>query len=290
VTDHCTRISLKIKLEPFIRHCYKATPEWILNNSISSHPAILTIYTAKNAVSPSMMVPPRSLKRRREDERKSHAWTEKELNLLAHLKYLHHWYYKQIQTAHFPSLSVGALCRAYWRLSPDERVRRALIIPPSLHTQPICSTLKHEPCHLYPSISGSEIILSASSEDRPIILNHSNKNRYNLRPNRPTAFPRRASQYRLRFPHFFKSYKDHLKYGLPDQDYNPPSRTPTPEPSDRSPSVVSTQLSSASSLELFGLEPRSPRLLSLEPSTISNLSSNVASPEFLSAEEHISSP
>lgn len=239
-----------------------------------------------------MMVPPRSLRRRRQGERKTHAWTEREVNLLAHLKYLHRWHYKRIREAHFPSLSVGALCRAYWRLSIEERVRRALIIPSS-HSQPMCSTLEHEPCNLYPSISRSETVSSTSPENRRVTPNHSNKNRYNLRPNRPTTFPKRGPQYlvdRFRFPRFSESYKHHLESdGLPDRDYSPPSHSPTPEPSDRSPSALSTQLSSASSLELFGLKARSPRPSNLGSST-SIFTSNISSPEFLSAEEHLSSP
>jgi hypothetical protein len=77
---------------------------------------------------------------------------------------------------------------------------------------------------------------------------------------------------------------------LPDSDYSPPSHTPTPERSDRSPSVISTQLSPASSLDLFGLEPRSPRSSNRELSTKSSLSSNASSPEFFSAEEYPPSP
>lgn len=237
------------------------------------------------------MAPPRFPRRRRKGERKNHIWTEREVNLLSHLKYLHRWHYKRIKKAHFPSLSVGALGRAYWRLSTKERERRASIIPPP-HTQPMCSTLEHEPCHLYPSISGSETVSSASSENRPVMPDHSNKNRHYLRPNRPTAFPERGPQYlvdRFRFPHFFESYKDHLKSDkLPDRDYSPPSHSPTPELSDRSPSVVSTQLSPVSSLELFGLEPRSPE--SSDRETTSSQSSNTLSSEFLSADEHLSSP
>jgi hypothetical protein len=102
-------------------------------------------------------------------------------------------------------------------------------------------------------------------------------------------FLQRKPQYlvdRRRFPHFYKSYKYHLESsGLPDEDYCPPSRTPTPEPSDRSPSVISTQLSEASSLDLFGLEP-----CSVKSSSRDIQHNDAPSPEYFSAEERLSSP
>lgn len=162
----------------------------------------------------------------------------------------------------------------------------------------MCSSIEEGPCHLYTHIS-TQFENSAedstpsplSSEDGAEISSHRSKSRYDLRPKMPTTFPQRKPQYlvdRLRFPRFFKSYKHHLKLDrLPDGDYSPPSHTPTPEQSDRSPSVVSTQLSEASSLDLFGLEPCSPKSSSLEPSIDSNPPIDAPSPEFLSAEEHL---
>lgn len=63
---------------------------------------------------------------RRSTKRQSrHTWTDEELNLLSHLRYLHRWGFKQIQKSYFPSLSRSALLGAYWRLSIEDRVRRA---------------------------------------------------------------------------------------------------------------------------------------------------------------------
>lgn len=74
---------------------------------------------------------------------------------------------------------------------------------------------------------------------------------------------------------------------VPDNDYAPPSHSPTPDSSDRSPPVVSSQLSDASSLELFGLEARpvspSDRSSLIAPSPLSDDLSS----EFFSAEERL---
>lgn len=241
-------------------------------------------------------------------KRHGHRWMEKELNLLSHLRVIHGWAFPRIQKSFFPSLSKRAVYRAYGRMSVEERDSRASIIP-SRHqsasdVNPACSYSR--PCRLYTSISVPGTIAQSesttststtsllSSEDDTVISNHRIGKRYNLRQNRPTKFPQRSSQClvdRRRFPHFFKSYKDHLESdGLPDRDYSPPSHTPTPESSDRSPSIVSTQLSDASSLDLFGLEPRPPRLSSLEPSINSDSPIDISSPEFFSSEERPRTP
>lgn len=242
-----------------------------------------------------------------------HGWTERELNLLSHMRQIHHWDFQQIRKSFFSSLSYNAVRRAYGRLSAEERNSRASTIIPrntiskrqsTSDTNSACSNLG--PCRLYTSTSVSRPIIQSesttsvsitplpSSEDEAAISGNRVEKRYNLRPNRPTNFPQRKSQYlvdRHRFPHFFGSYKDHLESdGLPDRDYSPPSHTPTLESSDHSPSIVSTQLSDASSLDLFGLESRSPRLSSLEPSINSNPPIDASSPEFFSAEEQPSSP
>lgn len=237
-----------------------------------------------------------------------HSWTEEDFNVLAHLRHLHRWRYKQIQISFFPSLSTGALSRAYWHLSPEERAWRASVLNPST-AETECSRIERGPCHLYlptystPSISRSESLTdtSTTSSQNPkdesvdyLVVPNQSKHHYNLRPNRPTVFLQKQPRYlvdRRRFPHFFKSYKDSLdQEGLPDRDYSPPSHTPTPDPSDRSPSVVSTQLSATSSLELFGLEPRSPSAPNRESSIHSDQQSNVSSQDFFSAEEQLCSP
>jgi hypothetical protein len=264
--------------------------------------------------------PPPQPSRRKTTRKTLHSWTDEELNLLSHLRYLRRWPFKQIQRSHFPSLSPSALLGAYWRLSTEDRVRRASMVTIPIttlrntkrdrrsasHPQPTCPSLEQGPNHLHSHISrplsqsgsSAEASISSSSScetgDRPVISGDGNTKRYNLRPNRPTTFLEGKPRYlvdHLRFPHFFESYNYHLKrHGLPDSDYAPPSHTPTPDPSDGSPSVVSSQLSPASDSELFGLEPRSPNLSDRRPSVSPGRLSNTPNPEFFSCEEHLPSP
>ena len=176
---------------------------------------------------------------------KRHSWTDEELNILSYLRYTRHWRFKKIQTSYFPSLSPNALLGAYWRLSTEDRIRRASRITTSIIAP--------------------------------------------RRPNRPSIFHPRKPEYlvdRRRFPHFFRSYKYSLNLqGVPDSDYTPPSRMPTPSSSDRSVSIVSSLPSAASSLELFGLEVRSPQSSNSE-SVTSDRPNDISSPEFFSSEEH----
>lgn len=235
---------------------------------------------------------------------KRHSWTEEELDLLAHLRHLHRWRYEQIQESYFPSLTSSAVRKAYGRLSAEERIYRALISDTAT-TIGCCSTLNAHPTnsspeqgtyHLYPSIhttlstSQSESITDISTtspSNSEELLPNQKKSRYNLRPNRPTTFRQKLPQYsidRRRFPHFFKSCKHSVdQEALPDRNYTPPSHTPTPDLSDRSPSIVSTRLSSTSSLELFGLEPRSPSPANRESSM--DLRSDTSTLDYFSAEE-----
>ncbi|KAJ6118424.1 hypothetical protein N7471_013891 [Penicillium samsonianum] len=180
------------------------------------------------------------------------------------------------------------------RLPPKERSRRALAVAP------VIAKSRH--------ITGRNSQRQAQSEfskpeQRPSHLNSTNteighatltfngikSNRYNLRPNRPTIFAERKPRYmvdRVRFPHFFESYSNHLKpYDLPDSEYVPPSHTPTPSSSEYSHSINSSQPSEASSLDLFGLEPRSPEPSNHTPSVHSIRSSSSSSAEFFSTEE-----
>ncbi|RDH26101.1 hypothetical protein BDQ94DRAFT_176752 [Aspergillus welwitschiae] len=135
---------------------------------------------------------------------------------------------------------------------------------------------------------------SSATEDELVTSSNSNINRYNLRPNRPTTFLQgkpRCLVDRRRFPHLCKSYRHHLDlHGLPDRNYVPPSHSPTPDPSDRSPSAVSSPPSVASSLELFGLEARSPSSSDHDSSVNPSLPRDESSPEFLSAEERLPTP
>ncbi|KAJ5654904.1 hypothetical protein N7490_001907 [Penicillium lividum] len=216
-----------------------------------------------------------------------HFWTDEELNLLSYLRCFRRLRFAQIQKLHFPSLSPSALLGAYWRLSAGDRVRRASVVAARIATQhntmrdphsdtsitqPTLRGTEQGPSHSHhcipasfsqTAISTETSILSLPSSatgDEPVIQT-SNTNRYNLRPNRPTTFLQKKPRYlvdRRRFPHFSKSYKYHLNlHQLSDRDYLPLSHTPSPESSDRSPSVISSPPSAASSLELFGLEARS---------------------------------
>ncbi|KAJ6157205.1 hypothetical protein N7497_006090 [Penicillium chrysogenum] len=217
---------------------------------------------------------------------KRHSWTDEELNILSYLRHTRHWRFKQIQTSYFPSLSPSALLGAYWRLSTEDRIFRASRttipitaprntvkdFPSAPKAQPACSSIEQGTsrysCPVSGTLTRSENSIetlaltppSPAGGGEPFISDNSNSSRYKLRPNRPSAFPPRKPQYlvdRRRFPHFFRSYKYSLNLqGIPDSDYTPPSRMPTPSSSDRSVSIVSSLPSAASSLELFGLELR----------------------------------
>jgi len=241
---------------------------------------------------------------------KRHSWTDEELNILSYLRYTRHWRFKKIQTSYFPSLSPNALLGAYWRLSTEDRILRASrittpIIAPrntgedlsgSPQAQPTCSSIAQGTSR-YRTLAQSENNIetlaftapSPASGGDPLISDNSSSSRYKLRPNRPSIFPPRKPEYlvdRRRFPHFFRSYKYSLNLqGVPDSDYTPPSRMPTPSSSDRSVSIVSSLPSAASSLELFGLEVRSPQSSNSE-SVTSDRPNDISSPEFFSSEEH----
>ncbi|KAJ5350210.1 hypothetical protein N7541_007937 [Penicillium brevicompactum] len=202
---------------------------------------------------------------------KRHSWTDEELKILSYLRRTCHWHFKQIQKSYFPSLSLSALRGAYWHQSTEDRIRRASnatipIIDPRNSVKGFSSASKTHSISDNLSRSENSIEALASTPQSPVdrnrlfISNECNSSRYELRPNRPSNFPPRKPQYlvdRRRFPHFFRSYKYSLnRQGIPDSDYTPPSRMPTPSSSDRSVSIVSSLPSAASSLELFGLELR----------------------------------
>lgn len=221
-------------------------------------------------------------------------WTDKDLNLVCYLRYVRHWPFSKIQKANFPQLSRASVSGAYGHLPPEERTRRALAAVPSInksrHTeersfsrqgQPAPSNLELERSHSNPT--------TIEAEPTPSISYDNNSRRYNLRPSRPKIFAERNPRYivdRNRFPHFFESYRDSFKPNeLPDSEYIPPSHTPTPSSSEHSPSIISSPPSEISSLELFGLEARSPELSNHTPSVLSICSSSSSSAEFFSTEE-----
>lgn len=231
---------------------------------------------------------------RRKGSYNGHRWTEEELNLVCYLRRIRQWRFSQIQKAEFPFLSRHALGGAYRRLPLEERTRRAIAAAPAIansrHT-----TGRNSPRQVRPLLSSPEQspnhINSTNTEigHAPLTSKGNYSNRYNLRPNRPTTFTERKPRYmvdRVRFPHFFESYRNHLKpYELSDSEYIPLSHTPTPSSSEYSHSISSSPLSEISSLELFGLEARSPELSNHSPSVHSICSSGLSSAEFFSTEE-----
>ena len=149
-----------------------------------------------------------------------------------------------------PITSPNALLGAYWRLSTEDRIRRASRIttpiialrntgedlPGSSQAQPTCSSIAQGTSrHRTLAQSENNIETLAFTPPSPVgggdpfISDNSNSSRYKLRPNRASIFPPRKPEYlvdRRRFPHFFK-YSLNLQ-GVPDSDSTPPSRTPTP--------------------------------------------------------------
>ncbi|KAJ5340214.1 hypothetical protein N7541_009338 [Penicillium brevicompactum] len=200
--------------------------------------------------------------------KKRHSWTDEELNILSYLRHTRDWRFKKIQTSYFPSLSPNALLGAYWRLSTEDRIRRASrITTPIIAARNTGEDLSgspklnpHAPVSHRGQVARGQVAIalllsqkhnietlaftapSPASGGDPLISDNSSSSRYKLRPNRPSIFPPRKPEYlvdRRRFPHFFRSYKYSLnRQGIPDSDYTPPSRMPTPSSSDRSVSIV----------------------------------------------------
>lgn len=237
-----------------------------------------------------------------------HRWTDEELNLLAYCR-TRHWSYDRIQRKHFPLFAESSLRGAYSRIPPKERAHRALIVASSTTTSRTTSRNK-DPAHPHPipetnhrshpapQPEGNVRVHKSSAlrgeEDYQTLISIDGTNRYNFRPNRCRSLQESQTQYpidRLRFPHFFKSYKNHLKLdGVPDGDYAPPPHSPTPDSSDRSPSIISSLPSAASSLELFGLEARSLSTSDRGSSVTPSPPNDGSSPEFFSSEERPTTP
>ncbi|PVH90948.1 hypothetical protein DM02DRAFT_577481, partial [Periconia macrospinosa] len=221
-------------------------------------------------------LPPRRLPRRI----LRHSWTDEEVNLIAYLRLYQNWSLDQIRKKHFPSSSKSAISHVLSRTSVEDRLYRASIVasmtasassntPNQAPTQPSSSRIGLSKLSTRSNLSTTQTsnnietitLLSSNSEDEDsAVVDNNTASRYNLRPNRSPNFREGkppCSIDRTRFPHFSRAYENHLKLRtVSDKDYLPPSHSPTPESSDRSPSVVSSQLSDASSLDLFGLEAR----------------------------------
>jgi hypothetical protein len=240
-------------------------------------------------------------------------WTDEELNLISYLRLHRNWNWAQIQRTFFSSKSPAAVSLAYTRIPTEERMHRAstaLTLPvnpssiagewggirnrtsifPSFSRRRGRHSIRVVPSPILTgNVTQLVALTTANSEDEYTAPNTATS-RYNLRPDRPKSFKGNGLPCRVdrsRFPHFSQACKAHWKQRtVPDTDYSPPSRSPTPELNDRSPSDISSLLSDASSLDLFGLEVRP-----VTPSDPS-LSTVPSSPgdEFLSAEEYPASP
>ncbi|KAF2460810.1 hypothetical protein BDY21DRAFT_264860, partial [Lineolata rhizophorae] len=227
-----------------------------------------------------------------------HPWTDEELNLISYLKLYHNWTWSRIRNTYLPFMSSSAISTAYTRITDEDRVYRASIVATlTKRTSNTANTLSinyHEtlarasssrrrssrvsrstrtPAPRPRDYSETVVILSSSEDENKPITHKNTTTRYNLRKKRLTVFRDSGPQYsvdRERFPHFYRACEKHSELRkVPDRDYEPPSHSPTPNLSDRSPSIISSELSDASSLELFGLEAR--------PVTSSNHTSSVAS-------------
>ncbi|KAH7108861.1 hypothetical protein B0J11DRAFT_573865 [Dendryphion nanum] len=247
--------------------------------------------------------------RRRKLRKATHRWTTEEQNFIVYLRLHRNWTWGQIHRTYFSSVSIGAVKSVYSRIPPEDRANRASIISLLIidhrntasvrrNTRGMVTThsaSRQRPSHPSRPISGLsqprdnvEAVLSASSsedENRPFVNDITN-NHYNLRPNRPKKSQENGPQYRkncLQSPRFSRSCESHSKLRTLSDNYIHPQHSPTPDVSGRDPSVVSSQLSGTSSLELFGLEARV-----LSPSDCSSLvMSDGSSSEFFSAEEHL---
>jgi hypothetical protein len=225
---------------------------------------------------------PRSLPRRLI----RHPWTDEELNLISYLKLYHNWTWIRIRRTYFPSVSKSAISNAYTRISNEDRVYRASLVASLAHNNPTTDTTSAA------DITYREILARASASRRAPSPYHAS-NRYNLRPDRPQNFQELGRPLHqvdhTRFHHFYRTCEDLSRSRTElDEDYVPPSRSPTPDLSDRSPSVVSSQPSDASSSELFGLEVRPVNTPEPRSSIASSPSSEGSSSEFFSVEEHLS--
>jgi hypothetical protein len=239
------------------------------------------------------LLSPKTLTQKKQRQ-KTHRWTREELNTISYVRLHRKWTWSQIQRTLFSSMSVGSVKVAFLRLPPDERIRRASIVS-SRNKAIEHSRLGNEKNQaLYHTAGPTQPKLSAIPDALPTRARHkysinNNTARYNLRPNRPTEFKENQSRYLVdsqRFPRFSRSCRKYSKLrNTHDEDYLPPSRSPTPDLSDRSHSVISSTPSDASSLDLFGLEVRSVNPSSHASPVTSSPLSNRSSSEFFSADE-----
>ena len=269
-------------------------------NMSTSVPGSLVDVLQLSTVSPKR--PPRP----RKQLRTLHRWSKEELSVVAYLRLCRSWSWSQIQRTFFPSMTPGAVRLKCKHISTDEHIQRAreassVAINPrripegwgglcrtAPEYRPVSRLERSPPNFSVPSPTESnDNFATPSSVDTVDSYippgNHNTARRYNLRPSRPRGSQDNAPSCavdRSQFPHFFTAWKEHVhQHTESDTDYVPP-RSPTLELSDRSPSVISSQPSEASSLELFGLEVRP-----LSPSYQGTTAPGSPSEEFFTAEE-----
>ncbi|KAF2752486.1 hypothetical protein EJ05DRAFT_426235, partial [Pseudovirgaria hyperparasitica] len=215
-----------------------------------------------------------------------HSWTDDELNLISYLRLYHNWPWIRIQKTYLPSMTKSAISNAYTRTSDEDRVYRASIVASlTKSTSTTSSTLDNtyqqfltrasfsrrlpgpssrSTRNLAPQPRRRAAIISSSSSssaEETQTTSHNVTTRYNLRPNRSRSFQRTGEPLdqvdQIRFPHCARTCRNLSRlHTVLDEDYVPPSHSPTPDLSDRSPSNLSSAPGSISSLELFGLEVR----------------------------------
>jgi hypothetical protein len=230
----------------------------------------------------------------KKQRQKIHHWIREELNTISYVRLHRKWTWSQIQRTLFSSMSVGSVKVAFLRLPPDERIRRASIVSSRNKAIEHSRVGKEENLALSHTADPTQSKLGAVPDALPSQARHkysinNNTARYNLRPNRPTDFKENQSRYlvdRRRFPYFATSCRKYSKLrNTHDEDYFPPSHSPTPDLSDRSHSVTSSTPTDASSLDLFGLEVRSVNSSSHPSPVTSSPLSNRSISEFFSADQ-----
>lgn len=237
-----------------------------------------------------------------------HYWTDDEFNLLARCR-AHHWTFDRIQKTHFPSLTKRAVFLAhsrYKRFRVKEHSFRTSLADTSATTPrsisrrgeltrsnpvPESSSSSHTTPPVDSTVEASRSPISRRQNNSASATTIRTASRYNLRPSKSKSFQRTESRVVVdcsRFPHFSESFKNYLKSReIPDNDYTPPSRSPTLRSSDRSPSVISSHISEASSSELFGLETRSLLIPDCDPPASPSETSETPSQEFFNCEEQL---
>ncbi|KAK7224020.1 hypothetical protein V2G26_012023 [Clonostachys chloroleuca] len=243
----------------------------------------------------STVSPKKPPRRQRRQRTITHRWTDGELNLISYLRLHRNWSWVQIQRTYFPSKTAASVRLAYSHIPSEERMRRAsaassLAVDPA-STRRTSYSIPAAPSSVQTKNDIGAVVLNtlSSQDENTISANNSATIRYNLRPNRPKSFKTESLPClvdRSRFPRFSQAFETHWKQpAAPDEDYSPPSRSPTIESNERSPSAALSPLSDASSLELFGLEVRP-----VNSTDSGSLIPNSPSDEFLSAEEYPVSP